>query len=579
MTYNLHAVPFSRMGSYLSISYIHLNRPNFEPGAYLRTVRNGDETPYQGALLRIQMLDSENQAFDPVATLEPSKLTLSISTTKFAEVCFQSNDVIRFRLHNTSLRCTFVVSGYDTARKCLSNCADMNSYTQQTRLLLNVKDGEMRLHADWENDRSTAVIVDIHPATGASDGEFSIVNYQTAPPLVDMSMDFDSCALSVQDEFGEWLRTTLTVDEQFDEARMMAAYITWSSIVLPEGILTRPAMYMSKNWMTNIWSWDHCFNAMALIKTNPSLAWDQFMIPFDHQDISGQLPDFVNNRFALWNSCKPPIHGWALNWMLERSDFIDRVRLSEIYAPLKRWTDWWFHFHDDNSNGIPAYNHGNESGWDNATIFSTGIPVESPDLAAFLVIQLEVLSDIASRLSLPDEATDWSNRAQQLLERALNYFWDGASLVAKRVFYDDKEQRYMEKDIHAGDSLILFIPLLLGKRLPPHIRTKMLEALQIPRRFLSPHGIATESLASAFYQPDGYWRGPIWAPTTLIFVDALKSLNAHHLSRELALKFCRLTSTSGMAENFDAITGEGLRDKAFTWTSSVFLILANEYIS
>ena len=43
-------------------------------------------------------------------------------------------------------------------------------------------------------------------------------------------------------------------------------------------------MYMSKNWMTNVWSWDHCFNAMALCRDHPSLAWDQWMIMADFQD-------------------------------------------------------------------------------------------------------------------------------------------------------------------------------------------------------------------------------------------------------------------------------------------------------
>jgi putative isomerase len=37
-----------------------------------------------------------------------------------------------------------------------------------------------------------------------------------------------------------------------------------------------------------------------------------------------------------------------------------------------------------------------------------------------------------------------------------------------------------------------------------------------------------------------------------------------------------MAARSGMAENFDAITGEGLRDPAYTWTSSVFLIFAHE---
>jgi hypothetical protein len=36
----------------------------------------------------------------------------------------------------------------------------------------------------------------------------------------------------------------------------------------------------------------------------------------------------------------------------------------------------------------------------------------------------------------------------------------------------------------------------------------------------------------------------------------------------------RLCEKSGFAENFDAETGVGLRDRAYTWTASGYLILA-----
>ncbi len=39
-------------------------------------------------------------------------------------------------------------------------------------------------------------------------------------------------------------------------------------------------------------------------------------------------------------------------------------------------------------------------------------------------------------------------------------------------------------------------------------------------------------------------------------------------------RFCRLCGTSGFAENFNALTGEALCDPAYTWTASVFLLLA-----
>jgi putative isomerase len=90
--------------------------------------------------------------------------------------------------------------------------------------------------------------------------------------------------------------------------------------------------------------------------------------------------------------------------------------------------------------------------------------------------------------------------------------------------------------------------------------------------------LATESLKSPYYEADGYWRGPIWAPSTLILVDALTTAGEADLAREVARRFCDLAAASGMAENFDALTGQGLRDPAYTWTASVFLILASQYV-
>jgi hypothetical protein len=50
------------------------------------------------------------------------------------------------------------------------------------------------------------------------------------------------------------------------------------------------------------------------------------------------------------------------------------------------------------------------------------------------------------------------------------------------------------------------------------------------------------------------------------------------LAREIARRFCDLCVRSGFAENFDAVTGDPLCDKAYTWTSSIFAILARDYL-
>ena len=93
-------------------------------------------------------------------------------------------------------------------------------------------------------------------------------------------------------------------------------------------------------------------------------------------------------------------------------------------------------------------------------------------------------------------------------------------------------------------------------------------------RHLTDHGPATERRDSPEYAADGYWRGPIRAPSTLLIEDGLRRAGHVELADEISRRFRTLCETSGFAENFDADTGAGLRDRAYTWTASVYLVLA-----
>jgi glycogen debranching enzyme len=218
---------------------------------------------------------------------------------------------------------------------------------------------------------------------------------------------------------------------------------------------------------------------------------------------------------------------------------------------------------------MPQYNHGNDSGWDNATVFEVGPPAEGPDLSAYLIVQMHVLSEVAQILGKTKEADAWGGRAKIMLNLLVSHSWRGDRFVVPRSG---------DHEVFESDSLLPFLPVVLGKRLPKRVLPKLVEGLKDEGRFLTGHGLATESLRSALYESDGYWRGPIWAPATMIIVDGLSDAGEEAFARELARRFCDMAARTGMAENYDAITGEGLRDRAYTWTSSVFLILAYEYL-
>ncbi|MBQ3140929.1 MAG: hypothetical protein IJC25_03085, partial [Clostridia bacterium] len=328
-------------------------------------------------------------------------------------------------------------------------------------------------------------------------------------------------------------------------------------------------MLMSKNWMKNIWTWDCAFNAVALASYDPKGAWDNFASPFRRQHATGMLLDSVCERNYVDRYTKPPIHGWALSHLHaagilddEKKQWISERLLTLVTAgyPYPVWA----------GAGICQYNHGNDSGWDNSTCFACGNPIEGPDLSAYLVLCWDELAVLAEELGLPQAAAGHRARADRQLEDLIRHSWNGERFYA----YQSGTHRHTED----GDSLLPFLPIILGNRLPKAIFDKLADGLQQPDRFLTPYGLATESTSSPYYNPDGYWRGPIWAPPMMFIIEGLYKGGRREFARELARRFCSNCARNGFAENFNAVSGDALRDRAYTWTASVFAILVKEIL-
>ena len=331
-------------------------------------------------------------------------------------------------------------------------------------------------------------------------------------------------------------------------------------------------MLIRRQWMTSCWSWDHCFNAIACSYGNPDVAWDQLNVHFDLQEPGGCLPDAVNAENMGWNFCKPPIHGWALACMVDANpDVLNEERAQNLYPRLLRWTNWWLIHRDSDDDGLPEYRHGNDSGWDNATVFDKGFPVCGADLQAFLVLQMETLARLAERLGRREDAQEWNQRADDHLELMIEKLWDGDQFHCKKA----GTYEYVEE----GDCMLNHMPIVLGDRLPEDIREKIAKALEPEGRFVTEYGPATESPASSRYLESGYWRGPIWGPEVVLLTDGLRRAGYGEQAAEIARRYCEMClKTMTFAENYDPLTGEPLCDKAYTWGSSAYLILATELL-
>jgi len=345
-------------------------------------------------------------------------------------------------------------------------------------------------------------------------------------------------------------------------------YNLWSSFVRAFDMYTEDMMLMSKKIMCSVWSWDHCFNALTMAHVDKKTALNQFYAPFVHQRPSGILPDSWNPITGPSLSVtKPPIHGWCFSKLMKMFDF-DRETLEKTYIYLEKWTNFWFDYRVYHGDGIPAYPQGCDSGWDNSTLFDTGFYNETPDLPAFLILQMRTLAEISEKLGNNGKKDEWIKRSEKLYELFINRFWNGERFSSFNGLRERNDN---------PTSLLSLMPIVLGDLLEKDKMDKLVKILVSD--FLTDNGLATEAPTSSKYKSDGYWRGPIWAPSTYLLVDGLRRGGYEDLAKDIALRYCRMTDTvaCGNYENFDAITGKGLCAPGYTWSASVYMLFRNEY--
>ncbi|MBQ1104437.1 hypothetical protein KBY46_00670 [Streptomyces sp. 404i] len=58
----------------------------------------------------------------------------------------------------------------------------------------------------------------------------------------------------------------------------------------------------------------------------------------------------------------------------------------------------------------------------------------------------------------------------------------------------------------------------------------------------------------------------------MLIEDGLRRAGRHRPADDISARFRALCEPSGFSENFDALTGSGLRDRAYAWTVSSYLL-------
>ncbi|MGW0476368.1 amylo-alpha-1,6-glucosidase [Streptomyces coeruleorubidus] len=563
--FSVQDIPFSTFGSWFGISPVVAEK-TYAEDLHLVSHQNG-----MHAVLRLVPLDPETGERAGARVEATPGLLSWVGPAGRVDLAYESPDTVRLRGSGLDIgvfagaQVLTPFSGTYFFHDPAADAHVFTSYETGRRYRVTILSGRIAHTAGAQalggGDRGLAL-------TAAADGgwEIAVEEIDTARPPYALSAAFGEIVAAAREAFAEFVDAVAPWRSSATPAAELAAYVLWSATVRPAGLVSRPAVLMSKHWMDKVWSWDHCFNALALAPGCPGLAMDQFALPFDHQDGSGALPDSVTHSEVLHNFVKPPIHGWASGRLRRRLPTPpSRAELAGTYDRLERWTHFWLTARRAPGAALPHYQHGNDSGWDNATTFDPERVVVTADLAAFIALQLHELADLAAELGKPDEADRWTRTAHEIQSALLGELWTGERFVARGA---------ATGDTWSSSSLLDLMPIVLGEHLPGEVGSAIADHI---KAHLTPYGLATELPTSPHYLSDGYWRGPVWAPATVLIEDGLRRAGHDRLADDISARFRALCETHGFAENFDALTGTGLRDRAYTWTAASYLLLAEAH--
>ena len=257
---------------------------------------------------------------------------------------------------------------------------------------------------------------------------------------------------------------------------------------------------MSKHWMDKVWSWDHCFNALALAAGLPRTGLGPVpaaLRPPGRRRRPARLRHPLRDPLQLRQAAHPRLGpAPAAPTLVARSTTTNWPRST---------TGWTAGPTSGSTTGAPPATSCPTTSTATTAAGTTPPPSTSSassrraDLAAFLVLQLRELADLADR-ARP------ARGLRSLVARRPTRMRDRA---ARRAV--DRRPVRRPGGVRPGRtwtsaSLLDLMPIVLGRAsCPTRSATRWPSGIET---HLTAYGLATELPTSPHYQADGYWRGP-----------------------------------------------------------------------
>ncbi len=280
-----------------------------------------------------------------------------------------------------------------------------------------------------------------------------------------------------------------------------------------------------------------------------------------------------------------PWYAWQ-NWEVYRITG-DRRFLQEMYRSSKRFYEYYVKNRDADGDGLcewgahavlESVRDAYVAVWD-----EVGWPsnFEGVDVNVMLVSEAQALAQMARELGLMDEAESWEREAEQRKQLINKYMWDDSTGFYYHVDKKDNDFTFKKKNDLKRQEIIGFLPLWAGVADSLQAE-RLIEKLIDPEKFWRTYGVPSLAADDPYYNPRGYWNGPVWVEWNLLIEQGLLHYGRHDLARKLVDRVAanmidRLKNEHVFWEFYSPDEPWGGYHKQYIWAGTICRMLMNVY--
>ncbi len=232
-----------------------------------------------------------------------------------------------------------------------------------------------------------------------------------------------------------------------------------------------------------------------------------------------------------------PLFNWE-NWEIYKITE-DTLFLQDAYQSGSEFYRYWLDNRNADSDSLcewgahavlESLRDGYVAVWD-----QVGWPAnfEGLDLNVMLVSEAYSLAQMALELGNTSEYDYWTNEAVQRIHAINSTFWDEQTGFYYHVDMTDHDFTFNSADDLKRREIIGFLPLWANIATEEQAE-ELVQVLTDPEKFWRDYGIPSLAADDIYYNPEGYWNGPVWVQWQYLIFRGLINYGYYYQAEQLA---------------------------------------------